>query len=351
MTGPDTPEQAPVEADRPDGAPAPASPWPPSPGSAPVPHEEPQTGAPAQAEPEQQPDQQVPVEQLPRHEPAVPPTGAAAPVSTWPLPPLPTTAVPADEPAGHVAPLQERPSAVPAEAPPIAGPLVPAETPATAGPVAAPVAEEPHVPAEQPTAGSSPSPDETPVAVPDAPPDPPSLPPAVRQADAERTEAGPARGVLVPVLAALVVVLLGLTGYLGWKAADTAGPPAVETSRTQALASARDAARAVFSYDYRRLTKDFAAGKAVTTGTFADQYSGTTAKLLDFAVKNKATVAADVSDASVVRASEDEVVCLVFLNQTSSSSAVATPRITQSRLEMTMKRRGGRWLVASINAL
>ena len=53
----------------------------------------------------------------------------------------------------------------------------------------------------------------------------------------------------------------------------------------------------------------------------------------------------------VVRASENEVVCLVFLNQTSSSSAVETPRITQSRLEMTMKRSGSSWLIASINAL
>jgi Mce-associated membrane protein len=155
----------------------------------------------------------------------------------------------------------------------------------------------------------------------------------------------------VPVLAALLVVLLGLTGFLGWKAYDTAGAPSVEGSRTAALASSRDAARAVFSYDYRHLDKDFTAGKAVTTGTFAEQYATTTAKLLDFAVKNKATVVADVSDASVVRASDDEVVCLVFLNQTSSSSAVETPRITQSRLEMTMKRRGGSWLVASINAL
>lgn len=184
-------------------------------------------------------------------------------------------------------------------------------------------------------------------------------PPALPIAALDEPVAGPdetssrsdVRGLLVPVLAALAVVLAGLTGFLAYKANTTAGAPAVEVSRSQALAASRDAARAVFSYDYRHLAKDFAAGKAVSTGTFAEQYAGTTSKLLDFAVKNKAVVAADVSDASVVRAREDEVVCLVFLNQTSTSSAVATPRITQSRLEMTMKRHGQTWSVASINAL
>jgi Mce-associated membrane protein len=186
-----------------------------------------------------------------------------------------------------------------------------------------------------------------------APADVPTFTVAAAQVPGPFDAASPSgvRGLLVPVLAALLVVLVGLTGYLGYKADTTAGAPSVEGSRNQALAAARDAARAVFSYDYRELTKDFDAGKAVSTGTFAEQYAGTTSKLLDFAVKNKAVVAADISDASVVRAHEDEVVCLVFLNQTSTSAAVTAPRITQSRLEMTMKRRGQSWLVASINAL
>ena len=310
---------------------------------------------PQRPQPEQPVDEHIPTHDgLPE---VVAPSLPVAPVaaSTWPLPPtLPAqAAASAEPPASAEAPAPAPPAEPPAsaEAPATAPPAEPpasAEAPATAPPPL------PDVPAVAPT---------SPVSLTKPPTDPPvAAPPAVLPVVAEEPvedESAPpdevtpsgARGLLVPVLAALLVVLLGLTGFLGWKASDTAGAPAVEMSRTQALASARDAARAVFSYDYRHLAKDFAAGKAVTTGTFADQYSGTTAKLLDFAAKNKATVAADVSDASVVRATETEVVCLVFVNQTSSSSAVETPRITQSRLEMTMKRRGSSWLVASINAL
>ena len=181
--------------------------------------------------------------------------------------------------------------------------------------------------------------------------------PAAEAAVAEAPVAGDAppavrRGVLVPVLAALVVVLAGLAGFLGWQAQRTAGAAPVEKSRTEALASARDAARLVFSYDYRTLAKDFAAGKAVTTGEFAKEYARTTSKLVDdVAPRYKAVVSADVSEASVVRASEDQVVCLVFVNQVSTSSLMPNRKVTQSRLEMTLTRSGDRWLVAKIDAL
>ncbi len=281
-------------------------------------------------------DPQQPADaQVPTHDGApdfaVPPPTAPA-TSTWPLPPnLP------DRPAAPA----PAPEALAAEAPASEAPAP--EAPASEAPVEAPKP----VSLEKPPTAPPPLPDAVPPSVPPAASPVPLEQPPAQEQDATST----ARGVRVPVLAALLVVLLGLTGFLGWKATDTAGQPVVETSRTQALASARDAARVVFSYDYKQLAKDFAAGKAVTTGTFAEQYAGTTAKLLDFATKNKATVSADVSDASVVRASENEVVCLVFLNQTSSSSAVETPRITQSRLEKTKKRSGDSWLIASINAL
>jgi hypothetical protein len=52
----------------------------------------------------------------------------------------------------------------------------------------------------------------------------------------------------------------------------------------------------------------------------------------------------------VVSASEDRVRLLVFLDQQSSSTLTAQPKITQSRLEMVMVRRGERWLVAEIRA-
>lgn len=157
---------------------------------------------------------------------------------------------------------------------------------------------------------------------------------------------------LVAVAAGVVVVLAALTGFLAWRAHDTQGAGPVAAARSSALDAARTSARLVFSYDYRHLAQDFKAGRAVTTGQFQGEYDKTTAKLVtDVAPRYKAVVVADVSDAGVVSATTDQVVALVFLNQQSSSSLVAAPKITQSRLEMTLVRKEGRWLVEKIKAL
>ena len=71
----------------------------------------------------------------------------------------------------------------------------------------------------------------------------------------------------------------------------------------------------------------------------------------DVAPRYKAVVSAEVVGASVVRAQADKVVCLVFVNQQSASLVRKTPQITQSRLQMTLVRRGDRWLVEDVDAL
>ena len=157
---------------------------------------------------------------------------------------------------------------------------------------------------------------------------------------------------LIAALTALVVLLAALTGFLAWKAHDTAGLGPVEASRRDALQAARNAATLVLSYDYRHLSKDFAAGLATTTGEFRADYTKATGKILkDVAPRYQAVVVAAVSEASVVQASVDQVVALVFVNQQSASSLRSAPKITQSRLTMTMQHRGGRWLVSKIDAI
>ena len=156
---------------------------------------------------------------------------------------------------------------------------------------------------------------------------------------------------LAPALGLLVLLLAGLATYLAVAAARAGGNP-LEDARRVALTSARDQARLVFSYDYRHLDKDFAAARAVTTGGFRDEYDRTTAKLVgDVAPRYKAVVVADVSNAAVETATSTRAVVLVFLNQQSSSSLLKAPKITQSRLEMTLVRRDGDWLVEAVKAL
>jgi len=163
--------------------------------------------------------------------------------------------------------------------------------------------------------------------------------------------ARPGNRVLVAVLSALVVGLLALTAWLGFDVRDRKATPAIETSREGALAAGRDAARLIFSYDYRRLAKDFKAAEALTTGEFRKEYANTTKKLVsDVAPRYKAVLLAEVSEVGVVRASEDRVELLTFLNVQSTSTLATNPKITPRRLTMTMERVDGRWLVAKIDA-
>jgi Mce-associated membrane protein len=156
---------------------------------------------------------------------------------------------------------------------------------------------------------------------------------------------------LVVALVVLVVLLAVLAGFLGARSVSSRAEGPVGDARRDALAAARNAARLVFSYDYRHLEKDFAAGKAVTTGTFAADYQRTTSRLVDdVAAKYKAVVVADVSDAAVVTAGKNRVVTIIFLNQQSTSTLKASQEITQSRITMVMVRKNGQWLVSEVKA-
>ena len=242
------------------------------------------------------------------------------------LPTAEPTDLPADEPTDLP---PEEPVTTPlAESPPIAPP--PFEAPPVATPLEAPALSEPHrSPVVEAATAEEPVSDAVP-------------------AEEPPRQSGP----LVPALAGVVTALALLAGFLTYTVIDTRGAAPVESSRREALDAGRSAARLLFSYDYRHLAKDFAAGRATTTGKFQAEYDKTTSKLVqDVAPRYKAVVSADVSEAAVVRAEDNRVVLLVFVNQSSASTLAANPKITQSRLEMTLVRVGGHWLVRDIKAL
>jgi Mce-associated membrane protein len=127
---------------------------------------------------------------------------------------------------------------------------------------------------------------------------------------------------------------------------------AADDARRAGLEASRDAARVLFSYDYRTLDKDFKAGQALTTGTFRTEYAQTTAKVVTpVAEKNKAVVKAEVVTAGVVRASAETVVTIVYVNQVTTSSLAAAPKVDLSRVRMTMSKVGDRWRVSRVEAL
>jgi Mce-associated membrane protein len=150
--------------------------------------------------------------------------------------------------------------------------------------------------------------------------------------------------------ALVVVVALVLTATL--LALRARGADRTETARTEAVAAAESAAGDVLSYDYRHLDRDFTRAHRQLTGGFADDYRRTTEKVVrPTAEQVHAVVKAEVVASSVVRAAQNRVVVLLFVNQTTTSNRLNAPKVDRNRVRMTMTRVDGNWLVSQVDAL
>ncbi|MFF7767733.1 hypothetical protein ACIPIU_39505 [Streptomyces massasporeus] len=191
--------------------------------------------------------------------------------------------------------------------------------------------------------------------------DPPEPSPEAFEEDAPQEPSEPRPGGRRRPLALLLAVLLvaGLVALaaLGWQYRDGR---LTESARTEALTAARKAAPIVLSYDYRHLDKDFSRARAHLTGDFRDEYGKTTKTVVAPTAEKyhgvvKARVAAPGSGgapaASVVSASPDKVVVLLFVNQVTESTQVSGSRLDQNRVRMTMDRTGDGWKVSAVDAL
>jgi Mce-associated membrane protein len=119
-----------------------------------------------------------------------------------------------------------------------------------------------------------------------------------------------------------------------------------------AVAAARTSAATILSYDYRHLDSDFAAATALTTGSFRSDYQATTTKAVSqLATQTKAVVVAKVAAVGVVSSSTDRATLLLFVDQTTTSNRLSSAKTDLVRVQMTMSRVGGRWLVSSLKAL
>lgn len=175
--------------------------------------------------------------------------------------------------------------------------------------------------------------------------------------DEGEVEAHPrGRRLLTLVLGVVLLAALVATAILGWQYRDG---HRTESARTQALTAAQKAAPVVLSYDYRHLDKDFASARAHLTGGFHTEYGKTTKAVVGPTAKKyravvKATIAAPATGtpaASVVSASPDKVVVLLFINQVTESTQVSGARVDLNRVRMTMARTDGGWKVSGVDAL
>ncbi|WP_225095332.1 hypothetical protein [Streptomyces sp. CoH27] len=205
---------------------------------------------------------------------------------------------------------------------------------------------------------------ESPADVRDDPPELASEPESESESESfedEPEESAPSRragrSVLTAVPVLVLVTALVVAAVLGWQYRQ--GRQA-EQARGEALAAARKAAPVVLSYDYRHLDRDFARARALLTGHFRDQYGRTTKTLVaptatTYHAVVKATVATPSDGgtpaASVVSATPDKAVVLLFVNQVTQSTQVPEPRLDLNRVRLTLTHTSDGWKVSGVDAL
>jgi Mce-associated membrane protein len=191
----------------------------------------------------------------------------------------------------------------------------------------------------------------------DDPPEPSPEAAEEEPRESTRVRRFPRGRLLTAASAVLLVAGLVAAAVLGWQYRE--GQRA-DRARGEALDAARKAAPVVLSYDYRRLDRDFARARTHLTGDFRDEYGRTTKTVVGPTARKyhgvvKATVVEPAGGgapaASVVSASPDRAVVLLFVNQVTRSTQVTGSRVDLNRVRMTLTRAAGGWKVSGVDAL
>jgi len=153
----------------------------------------------------------------------------------------------------------------------------------------------------------------------------------------------------------VLLVAAGTAAVLAYRLqqADPNNPrDGLASTRSDALAAARAHAQTILSFDHRTLDADCARAGRVLARTFKSEYGETTDTVVrPSAEQYKVVVKAEVTAASVVRASENRVVVLLYVDQTTTSTRLEGPKVDLNRVRMTLVENDGNWLVSELDAL
>ncbi len=166
-----------------------------------------------------------------------------------------------------------------------------------------------------------------------------------------RLMVGVAAAAVVLLLTALALALLVEgAGWGDWKRVQEHDQVA-DAIRT-APGAAEQAAATILAYDHESLEADRDAAAALMTPEYRKEYLETFDDLvLEAAQERKATVEADVRASGVAAAGPDRVEVLLFVNQTTVSTANSgEPQTALNRVVLAMERVGGAWRVDGITS-
>jgi hypothetical protein len=159
--------------------------------------------------------------------------------------------------------------------------------------------------------------------------------------------ARPRRGFpLVPVLAVLLVALLGAAAFLWFTRPDES---AVSTGDySEALTAARSGVVDLTSFDHLTLDDDIEQARRVTTGDLreetVDRLEAQRQSILDI----QAVVNTEIIAAGVLGADADDATVMLLIESTQESTANPQAQILRYRIEVTLEKVDDRWLLSGI---
>jgi Mce-associated membrane protein len=153
-----------------------------------------------------------------------------------------------------------------------------------------------------------------------------------------------ARGVPSWLLAGLGIVAAGLVAAVAWTWTAGAAGDGGSAARAAQVAAER-AVVPVLSYDYQHLDADQETATALMTGRYKSEYDKLFAVLQENAPQTQTKVTADVIASGIVRASDDRVQVLVFVDRPTTNKLSAEPVVYKDQVTLSMQRVDGTWLV------
>ena len=150
-------------------------------------------------------------------------------------------------------------------------------------------------------------------------------------------------------LLVVVVLLLGGAAAMLWR--EQHRDELVDRARSTAVEVAGSRTAELLSYEHSSVDAKVRRVADSLTRGFRDEYSQLMTEVVAPAAKQQqVTTTAKVSAASVISATPQRAVCLLFVNQTTEAGKgeQRAPRVSGSRVRVSLQRVDGRWLVSGL---
>jgi Mce-associated membrane protein len=161
----------------------------------------------------------------------------------------------------------------------------------------------------------------------------------------------PARRRFGVIEAVSLVVIVGLAVALIVSQLQLSNQNSLNSDRSGALVAAKAYATDVATYSYLHLHRDFGHVEAESTAKFRHNFSQSSNALSKVLVQYKAVASAKVLRAAIESISSSKATVLLFVNQSVANTTQQGPSTDTNRIEVTLQRGGGRWLLDDLKVM